>query len=292
MIRMNWMSRTPNFWKSLSSLNICSTCSPCGQHFSWGSHNTMNLKFSVIAWETGQKTPFSVTQKPTLALRQLQEHFPHAQQMLCSGPVWVMDRRAQAETAPAPGQGWGLLGKEHNSRGRQQHFCQGFSRQHHFNSVLPDPLPFGQGNHTSINILLSQLLPECIPTAKTGGSFYPLHWNLQNLHTAFVWACTYSIFTHPFPSQKHDLEVVSKSGCQAAWPRTAKEREEPVSALCALNSITLNVKPCWWIGSHKAGTMDVSERVHSTFPAFLNIQNQHPNGCQGLLGLFLLFFFL
>lgn len=71
-------------------------------------------------------------------------------------------------------------------------------------------------------------------------------------------------FTHLFPNQKHDSEVVVKSGSQAVWHRTAKGREEPISTLCTLNCIMLNELATW----HKAGAMDISERVHSTLPAF------------------------
>lgn len=89
-------------------------------------------------------------------------------------------------------------------------------------------------------------------------------------------------FTHLFPSQKHDSEVVVKSGSQAVWHRTAKGREEPISALC-----TAKLHHAKWISnltqSWSNGHIWESSQ-HS--PCLFYIHNQHSNGCQGLLVLF------
>lgn len=235
--------------------------------------------------------------KPTLAVTQAEEHFPHAQQILCFGPAWVMDKRVQTGAAPALGHVWGLLGKEDNSSGRRQYlYFSTPSRQHNFKSVPPDPLSFGQGRRPHINQHFGiSAVTWIYPYGQTVGSFYAFHRNRQNLRTAFVWASTYSIFTHLFPSQKHYLELVSKSGCQAVSQRPtcvtqdSQGEKGPVSGKCILNCIMLNVEPWRWISSlTQSWNNGCIWESSQHFPCLFYIHNQHPNGCQGLVYFFFL----
>lgn len=239
----------------------------------------MNLMFSVILWEVGQKTPYSVTQNPHV-LSHSQGSVSH---MLSRSVFW-------------PSVGDGQESPDRNcSRSQPCLRARKTTALANSNSVSTSPdntiltqffqllcLLDREGDHASSQGFGISALTWMHPHGNTGGSFYPLHWNLQNLHTAFVCPCTYSVFHPSFSQSKTRL----RSSCQVRLPGcvTQDSQGERGAHLCFMYPKLHHAK---WISnltqSWSNGHIWESSQ-HS--PCLFYIHNQHSNGCQGLLVFF------